>query len=154
MGVSSSYLTTTVFISGALDVVSPEDAPLRGTGFVAQMDASDPDQCHLYVVTAAHVVRPLACSFVRLSRHEGSVVSLSIPSGDWVFHPVEDVAVAPISLDPSEIALTVIPTNMFVGTAETQFAPGPGETRCSFRVYLARFHQWVNATFLCCEAAS
>lgn len=44
-----------------------------------------------------------------------------------MFHPVEDVAASLISLDPSEIALTVIPTSSFVGTAETQFAPGPGD---------------------------
>lgn len=127
MGVSSSYITTAVFISGASEVVPPDDAPLRGTGFVAQMDAPDPDECYLHVVTAGHVVRPLACSFVRLSRRDGSVTSLAIPPTDWVFHPVEDVAAALISLDPSEIALTVIPTSSFVGTAETQFAPGPGD---------------------------
>jgi hypothetical protein len=127
IGVSSSYITTAVFISGALDVVSPDDAPLRGTGFVAQMDASDPDECYLHVVTAAHVVRPLACSFVRLSRHDGGVTSLAIPATDWVFHPVEDVAAALISLDRSESALTVIPISQFCRTAETQFAPGPGD---------------------------
>ncbi len=125
MAISNSYISTAVFIGGALSEDPGADAPLRGTGFVAQMPAPDPDQCFLYVVTAAHVVRSLKRVFVRLSRHDGTTVD--IPVNDWTFHHREDVAVAPIAIDPTEIALTVIPIDIFVGVAETQFAPGPGD---------------------------
>jgi hypothetical protein len=125
MAISTSYISTAVFIGGSRTDDSAVDAPLRGTGFVAQMEAPDPDQCFLYVITAAHVVRPLARSFVRLSRHDGTTVDM--PLNEWTFHYREDVAVTPIALDPGEIRLTVVPVEMFVGVAETQFAPGPGD---------------------------
>jgi hypothetical protein len=127
MALSQKFINTAVFIAGAKDVGPPSDASLQGTGFIVQMPASDPDKCFLYVVTAAHVVRSFNSTFVRVSRKDGSVMDLHVPRGDWVFHWREDIAVALVTLMPSEVSVTVIPTESFVGVAETQFAPGPGD---------------------------
>lgn len=126
MAVSELYTRAVVFVSGAL---GPGPADLRGTGFVVSMPTADPDELFLYVVTAAHVVRPMRSTFIRLSRTPDGPITeeLEIPLERWVFHPFEDVAVAPMVVNPEEVILSVVPVDTFVGTAETQFAPGPGD---------------------------
>lgn len=127
MAISTKFIDTAVFISGARHIGGPTDAALVGTGFVATVPTVDPDSGFMYVVTAAHVVRPFLSTFVRLSRHDGTVTDLQVAAESWVFHPVEDVAVAPIVLPAAGISLTIVPTTSFVGVAETEFQPGPGD---------------------------
>ena len=126
MAVSELYTRAVVFVSGAL---GPGPADLRGTGFVVSMPTVDPDQLFLYVVTAAHVVRPMRSSVIRLVRSfdGSSIEDLEIPRERWVFHAIEDLAVAPIVVNPEDVILSVIPVSSFAGTAETQFAPGAGD---------------------------
>ena len=127
MAISSKFIKTAVFITAAREYGAAGDASPMGTGFIASIPTVDPDQGFMYVVTAAHVVRPFLSTFVRLSRHDGTVVDLRAPGQSWVFHPVEDVAVAPLVLPAEEISLTIIPTSSFVGIAETRLRPGPGD---------------------------
>lgn len=124
MAIDGDYLRAVVFISCSWHGEEPE---LQGTGFIVGVPASDPASVFLYVVTAAHVVRPFAATFVRISRRDGTVEDMEIPHDAWVFHSFEDVAAAPIVLKPQEQHASVIETRLFKGTAETVYEPGIGD---------------------------
>jgi hypothetical protein len=125
---SENFGKAVAFVGGSLEHAdSTDDLPLRGTGFIVEMPSADPAQVFLYVVTAAHVVRPLATRFIRLSRPDRSTFDLRIAPEDWSFHPSEDVAVGQFGVDPAEVSIAVIPTSDFVGRSQTQFAAGPGD---------------------------
>lgn len=127
MAFTSSITKTVVFVGGKLEPGPAGMGPLRGTGFLTAVPSAEPEQSFKYVITAAHVVRPLVTKFIRLSRHDGSTHDLEIPSEDWAFHPTEDVAVGLFAPDPAEIDAQAIPTAHFVGRAEVQFDAGPGD---------------------------
>jgi hypothetical protein len=127
VALSETLQNTVVFIGGSLESGAVGDAPLRGTGFITDVPSADAENTFLYVVTAAHVVRPLATRFVRLRDRDGAAWDLVIPNDDWDFHPTEDIAIGQFSVDPQEIDLAIMPTTMFVGRAETQRVPGPGD---------------------------
>ncbi len=124
MAIDSKYLQSVVFVSCSWRDEEPE---LRGTGFVVGVPADDPASIFLYVVTAAHVVRPFASTHIRLTRRDGGIDDLEVPRDTWVFHPFEDIAAAPIVLRPSEQLVSVIGTDLFNGTAETTYNPGIGD---------------------------
>jgi Trypsin-like peptidase domain len=65
-----------------------------GTGFlVAVPGESDPARWeYIYIVTAAHCVRPQSAYYVRLSARDGGVTDVRLEEG-WTFHPKQDVAV-------------------------------------------------------------
>lgn len=127
MALSTTLQKTVVFVGGKLEAGTDQEPPLRGTGFITLVPSADPEQSYLYVVTAAHVVRPLATRFIRLSRRDGTTLDLNIPADNWDFHPIADVAVGQFGIDPDEVDLAVMPTEYFVGRAAPQFAAGPGD---------------------------
>ena len=126
MAFNAKLQKTVVFVGGSIEP-GVETKPLRGTGFVTHIPSAESEQTYLYVVTAAHVVRPLASRYIRMSRRDGTTLDLDIPAKDWDFHPTEDVAVGQFSIDPAEVDLTVMPTETYVGRAETQFPVGNGD---------------------------
>jgi hypothetical protein len=91
-------------VDAAVMIVAPapggENAPI-GTGFVVAVEGHHPipGKAFGYVVTAAHVVRFVASSYVRVSLQGGGVQDLPVPR--WTFHDdgETDVAVAPISIN-------------------------------------------------------
>ena len=127
MALSEIHRRTVMLISGSLDAAANSEAALRGTGFAVGVPTVDPNQVWPYVVTAAHVVRPCRTTFIRMTQTGGSTVDLEIPKSRWVFHPREDVAVAPFEADPDEVRLSVVATPDFVGSTKTQFAVAPGD---------------------------
>lgn len=65
-----------------------------GTGFVVSMISEAlPEIGWYYFVTAAHVVRNEAETWVRLTRKDGGTADH--PVAEWFIHPTEDVAVTP-----------------------------------------------------------
>ncbi len=88
------------------DVVAPDGTPERqplGTGFFlshpTQASLPPGSNLHEYLVTAAHVVRGVAQTMVRVNTGDGGVEDLPVP--EWTYHPTEDVAVAPVAFDRS-----------------------------------------------------
>lgn len=125
MALGKAHTKPVVFISGS-PLTEPEAEPaLRGTGFLAgfRFDA-DPRQGQVYIVTAAHVVRPLAASLVRLNKPDGSVADHMI--ADWIFHPIEDIAVARLPPPYSDYEFYAVEANRFVGAEEHRYPVEPG----------------------------
>jgi hypothetical protein len=119
------YTRSVVFIAGTNQTGKAMQAELRGTGFVVGVPAANPEGMFLYVVTAAHVVRPFASTFVRVTKADGSIKDE--PLDRWVFHPTEDVAVTPYMDATGQFFHSFVETGNFVGQTETQFAPAPGD---------------------------
>ena len=84
---------------------------VKGTAFLIQLQ-SDAVQglAFWYVVTAAHVVRPLADSAIRLNLKAGGTHDWVVHH--WFFHPTEDVAVAILAVGGDHDFKT-IPDNAF-----------------------------------------
>jgi hypothetical protein len=118
------YTRSVVFIAGTNQTGEPAKAELRGTGFVVGVPAAV-GGVFLYVVTAAHVVRSFASTFVRVSQGDGSVKDE--PVGRWVLHPTEDVAVTPFVDTTGQFGHSFVETPNFVGNAETEFAAAAGD---------------------------
>jgi hypothetical protein len=126
---SSIWQKTVVFIGDNLDAGTGEAGPLRGTGFITDVRSADPEKTFLYVVTAAHVVRPLATRFIRMSRPDGTVYDLDIPAGNWEFHLTEDVAVGQFGVDVEDVDRSCRPRTSSAGQRRDS-TPALG-TRCS-----------------------
>lgn len=122
MALGRQYSKSVVFILGARE---GGQAALRGTGFIVGFPSeADPDQGHAYVVTAAHVVRPLATSLVRMTSADGSIVDRAVDP--WVFHETEDIAVTRLPGPYRDFDFVAIPPKEFVGAEELQWSPQPG----------------------------
>lgn len=68
------------------------------TGFMVGIPSQvRPDLHYSYVVTAAHVARPVPNVHIRLRLPIGTTVEYPVDQSDWEFHPTQDVAVAPLS---------------------------------------------------------
>jgi Trypsin-like peptidase domain len=117
------YLKTVVFISGWLD--SEGESRLRGTGFLVGLRfEADENQGHVYIVIAAHVVRPLTASFVKLTQKDGTTTDRKVD--EWIFHPTHDIAVArmPAPYEPYEFL--AVEDKDFVGAEGREWEPEPG----------------------------
>jgi hypothetical protein len=119
------YTRSVVFIAGTNQTGKAIQAELQGTGFVVGVPAANPEGVFLYVVTAAHVVRSFAATFIRVSQDDGSVKDE--PVDRWVFHPIEDVAVTPFVDTTGQFFHSFIETRNFVGQAETEVAAAAGD---------------------------
>jgi hypothetical protein len=117
------YTKSVVFIAGAAK--SAGEAKLRGTGFVIGIQADAPHAFFLYVVTAAHVVRSCAATFVRITNADGSVEDM--PVDRWVYHPTEDVAVTPFHDPTGQFAHTFVEDYQFVGSGVMEQSPAAGD---------------------------
>ena len=124
MALGERYSKTVVFISGRLD--EGTRSSFRGTGFLVGLRfEADQDQGHVYVATAAHVVRPLVESSVRLSLKAGGTVDHQID--EWSFHPTDDIAVARMPQPYETYDFLAVEDKDFVGApAERQWEPQPG----------------------------
>jgi hypothetical protein len=123
MALGKRYSKTVVFISGQLE--GEEGAKLRGTGFLVGLRfEADQDQGHVYIVTAAHVVRPLAASFVKLTKKDGGTEDRTVD--EWIFHPTEDIAVARMPLPYQSYDFLAVEDKDFVGAEEHEWEPEPG----------------------------
>jgi hypothetical protein len=123
LAVGKQYSKSVVFISGLLD--GDTDPKLRGSGFIVGFRSEpDPDQGHGYIVTAAHVVRLLKASFVRLTASDGSIVDREVD--EWIYHPTEDIAVARLPTPYKNYDFLAIPPKEFVGAEEYEWSPEPG----------------------------
>lgn len=123
MALGKRYSKTVVFISGQLE--EDVESKLRGTGFVVglRFDA-DPKQGHVYIVTAAHVVRPMVSSFVKLNQPDGGTVDHRID--EWIFHPTEDIAISRMPKPYEDFEFLAVEERDFVGAAEHKWDPEPG----------------------------
>ena len=125
MSLGKAHTKPVVFISGS-PLNDPDAEPsLRGTGFLVSIRFDvDPDQGRVYIVTAAHVVRPLAAALVRLKRPDGSIAEHKIT--DWLFHPVDDVALAFLPPPYSDYEFYAVARDDFVGAKEHKYPVEPG----------------------------
>lgn len=125
MALGKAYTKSVVFISGS-PVSEPEaDPKLRGTGFLTGFRSEvNPDQGLVYIATAAHVVRPLTASLVKLKRADGSVADHAID--EWFFHPTEDIAVARLPPPYFDYEFMTIEASDYVGAEELEWSPEPG----------------------------
>jgi hypothetical protein len=123
MALGKQYSKSVVFIAGrGQDQV---EARLRGTGFLAGFRSTvNPNQGRVYVVTAAHVVRPMDATYVRLNTSDGSVAECEID--EWIFHPIEDIAVARMPVPYSDFDFYAVDASEFAGTAEVEKSFQPG----------------------------
>jgi hypothetical protein len=119
------YLHAVVFITGAWSDGNTTRSGLRGTGFVIGLPAADPNAVFLYVVTAAHVVRPCHTTAVRITKQDGSVEDR--PVKRWAYHASEDVAVTPFHDPTGQFAHSFVETGQFVGQATVERPPAPGD---------------------------
>jgi hypothetical protein len=125
MALGKAYTKPVVFISGSPLSESEAEPSLRGTGFLVGFRSEvNPDQGWVYIVTAAHVVRPLIAALVRMSKPDGSVADHAIQ--EWFFHPTEDIAVARLSPPYSDYEFYAGEGKDLVGMAEPQNPPQPG----------------------------
>lgn len=125
MALGKAYTKPVVFISGSPLSEPEKDPSLRGTGFLVGFRSEvSPDQGLVYIVTAAHVVRPLAAALVRLSKPDGSVADHMID--EWFFHATEDIAVARLPPPYSDYEFYAIEARAFVGIEEFEYSPQPG----------------------------
>jgi hypothetical protein len=123
MSLGKRYLKTVAFITGQVGA-NAESRP-RGTGFLTgRRFEVDDKQGHIYVVTAAHVVRPLTASSVRLTLRGGGTADKEID--EWIFHPTEDVAVARMPMPYQAFDFLVVESNEFVGATRHEWEPEPG----------------------------
>lgn len=126
MALGEFYSKSVVLISGAFDIgVGPEDAPLRGTGFLATIPSVDAHLGFTYIVTAAHVVRPLSSTFIKLLRRDGTVADLPVPR--WVFHATEDIAIGAFQKDDLDYDHYYVAVKDFVGADAGKGEPSPGD---------------------------
>jgi len=117
------YSKTVVFISGQL--AGDEEVKLRGTGFLVGLRfEADQNQGHVYIVTAAHVVRPLAASFVKLTKKDGGTIDRKVDK--WIFHPTEDIAVTRMPQPYEPYDFLAVEDKDFVGAEEHEWKPEPG----------------------------
>lgn len=139
MALGKAYTKPVVFISGS-PLSEPKAEPsLRGTGFLVGFRSEvDPGQGWVYIVTAAHVVRPLIAALVRMNKPDGSVADHVID--EWLFHPTDDIAVARFPPPYSNYEFYAVEAKDLVGTAEPQRPPEPGAD-----VYIAGLLQVVPA---------
>ena len=123
MALGKQYSKSVVFISGQFD--GETNPKLRGTGFlVGFRSEADPNQGLIYIVTAAHVVRPLSALFVKLGRRDGTVADCAVD--EWIFHPTEDIAAARMPMPYGDYEFLVVEAGDFVGAAEPEWSPEPG----------------------------
>ena len=125
MALGKAYTKSVVFISGS-SLGEPEAEPsLRGTGFLTVIRSEvNPDRGLVYIVTAAHVVRPLVAALVKLKKPDGSVADLTIE--EWFFHPTEDIAVARLPPPYFDYEFLAVEAKDFVGATEPEWSPEPG----------------------------
>jgi hypothetical protein len=125
MALGERYSKTVVFISGRLD--EQAESSLRGTGFlVGRRFEVDPDQGHVYVATAAHVVRLLVESSIKLRLKGGGTADHQVD--EWIFHPTDDIAVARMPLPYEPYDFLAVESKDFAGAhAEHQWEPRPGD---------------------------
>lgn len=126
MALGIQYTKSVVFITGVRDPDSAALPDLRGTGFIVGAPTTDPVFGFLYVATAAHVVRQLSSTFVRLTTKSGEIEDVPVDRQSWVFHPSEDIAVTPLSAQP-QFDISPVPTQRFVGSAELDYEPLAGD---------------------------
>jgi hypothetical protein len=125
MALGAKYYKSAVFITGTRETGQPADkATLRGTGFAVAVPAADPKFGFFYIVTAAHVVRPLGSTFVKLTKQDKSIVDVSI--SEWTFHPTEDIAVAEFPDPVTDYYFSFVSVDDFLGAGELEWKPGPG----------------------------
>jgi hypothetical protein len=93
------------------------DQSLAGTAFAVALDSETlgPALKHLYLVTAAHVVRGALEVHARTRLLDGSLRDEPIPG--WVFHHDYDVAVAPLR-DSEDVDGASIPVERFTDDAD------------------------------------
>jgi hypothetical protein len=125
MALGERYSKTVVFISGRLD--DGTESSLRGTGFLVGLRfEADQAQGHVYVATAAHVVRPLIGSSVRLRRKGDGTEDREVD--EWIFHPTDDIAIARMPQPYEPYDFLAVEDKDFVGPpAEHQWQPQPGD---------------------------
>jgi hypothetical protein len=125
MALGKAYTKSVVFISGS-SLGEPDAEPsLRGTGFLTGIRSEvNPDRGLVYIVTAAHVVRPLTAALVKLKKPDGSVADLTIE--EWFFHSTEDIAVARLPPPYFDYEFLVVEAKDFVGATEPEWSPEPG----------------------------
>jgi hypothetical protein len=118
MPLDFSYPKAIVFIVGEYEKDGVTHEGIVGTGWIVGLRFSDETvkRRFLYVVTAAHVVRPLIQSWVQINKKDGTVARLRVPQ--WYEHPsndyADDVATIYAPLDPSIYDFAVIPYENFV----------------------------------------
>jgi hypothetical protein len=119
---NDDYPKAIAFVVGDRMVDGVLRSAVRGTAFIVSVAAETiPGARFPYVVTSAHVVRPLIQSAVRLNLKVGGVRDLPVP--EWVFHPTEDVAIAPMQVS-SEYDVRSIPDSAFADTWATPLPLG------------------------------
>jgi hypothetical protein len=125
MALGKAYTKPVVFISGS-PLSDPEAEPsLRGTGFLVGFRSEvNPGQGQVYIVTAAHVVRPLTAALVRLNKPDGSIADHVID--EWIFHPTEDIGIARLPPPYSDYEFLAVEAKDFVGAEELEYSPQPG----------------------------
>jgi hypothetical protein len=125
VALGKAYTKPVVFISGSTLADPEADPVLRGTGFLIGFRSKvNPDQGWVYIVTAAHVVRPLVAALVRMNKPDGSVADHAID--EWFFHPTEDIAVARLRPPYSDYEFYAVEAKDLMGTAEPQRPPEAG----------------------------
>lgn len=125
VALGKAYTKTVVFIGGSMATEPHSDPVLRGTGFlVGFRSEANPDRGMIYIVTAAHVVQPLAASLVKLRTPEDSVTDRLIDA--WFLHPTDDIAVARLPPPYFDFDFYAVEAKDFAGTAEPEHPPQPG----------------------------
>jgi len=120
------YSKSVVLIAGSQEVdADPKDAKLYGTGFIVMIPSADPDIGFSYLVTAAHVVRSLNSTFVKLTRQDGVVADLPVPR--WAFHPTEDVAIGGFQKGSEDFDHYYVRISEFVDADPEKWEPNPGD---------------------------
>lgn len=112
-----------------------------GTAFLVSVpfERSGSNRVHIYLVTAAHMGRPLDCgpgAVARLSLKAGGVVD--IPVGPWEFHDTHDVAVGTVHPDENTHDFKCIPFSAFVGR-------GPDRPQFGDRVFFPGLLSQISA---------
>jgi hypothetical protein len=109
-----------VFLARVIQNGSIESLHFAGTGFFVNVPASAPDQWHVYLVTAKHVVEQLALGdwLMRVNVEGGTFRDIrGTKDHKWWFHPTEcdktDVAITQVVL-PEKVDITAVAEDMFL----------------------------------------
>lgn len=121
MALNDTVPKTVAFIIGRRSKHGHSQPTPIGTGFFLGVRTPEEPQSTraftLYLVTAAHVVRPEPATWVRLRRSDGTLEDIPIPQ--WEFHERDDVALAVMELDEAEqpygIAVMPVPDFFQIG---------------------------------------
>lgn len=119
MPLNETFAKAIVFIVGEYEQDGTTKVAVVGTGSIISYPFSDPEtkRRFLYIVTSAHVVRPLIRSWVQINQRDGETAR--IPVSVWYEHPsndyADDVAVVPAGgLNPAVFDYAVIQYEEFI----------------------------------------